>query len=154
MRRALAPAAVTAVVVITARTTRYVHGTEGAVGGGSKIPVRSLTSIHCERRAALLVGSGLALLAALEGVLTLLVFPSVGVYPFLYWHLLAVAGLALGGVAVAFRDRATRPIALLLGGWGLASVDSYLVVNPVGEYGRRAREQRWVGAPPHRADSR
>jgi hypothetical protein len=94
---------------------------------------------HCERRAALLVASGLALLAALEGLLMLLVFPSVGVYPFLYWHLLAVAGLALGGVAVAFRDRATRPIALLLGVWGLASFGSYLVVNPVGDNVARLR---------------
>jgi len=74
------------------------------------------------RRTVALIGAGLAALATLEVVVMLVVFPGVGVYPFLVWHLLAVVGLAVAGSMLAFRDHATRPIALLLCGWALASV--------------------------------
>jgi hypothetical protein len=85
------------------------------------------------RRATAVVGGGLAVLAALEAVAMLVVFPGAGVYPFLVWHLLAVGALALVGSLLAYRDRATRPIALLLCGWGLASLASFLIPNPVGD---------------------
>ena len=61
----------------------------------------------------------------------LVVFPGAGVYPFLVWHLLAVVALALVDSLLAFRDRATRPIALVLCGWGVASLTAYLIPNPV-----------------------
>ena len=59
----------------------------------------------------------------------LVVFPGAGVYPFLVWHLLAVVALALVDSLLAFRDRATRPIALVLCGWGVASLTAYLIPN-------------------------
>ena len=91
------------------------------------------------RRTIALIGAGLAGLAMLEVFLMLVVFPGAGVYPFLVWHLLAVVGLAAAGSMLAFRDRATRPIALLLCGWGLASLAAYLLPNPVGDNLARLR---------------
>jgi hypothetical protein len=91
------------------------------------------------RRGLVLVGCGLAALAALEAIVTLLVFPSSGVYPFLVWHLAAVAGIALAGTLLAYRDRATRPIAWLLAGWGVACMASFLVANPIGDNLARLR---------------
>jgi hypothetical protein len=91
------------------------------------------------RRSIVVVGSGLAGLAALEAVAMLVVFPGAGVYPFLVWHLVAVAGLASAGTLLAYRDRATRPIALLLCGWGIACAASFLVANPVGDNVARLR---------------
>ena len=90
-------------------------------------------------RSVAVIGCGLAGLAALEGVAALIAFPGTGAYPFLVWHLLAVGGLALVGSLLAYRDRATRPIALLLCGWGLASLASFLVANPVGDNLARLR---------------
>jgi hypothetical protein len=90
-------------------------------------------------RSVAVIGCGLAGLAALEGVAALIAFPGTGAYPFLIWHLLAVGGLALAGSLLAYRDRATRPIALLLCGWGLASLASFLVTNPVGDNLARLR---------------
>jgi hypothetical protein len=90
-------------------------------------------------RSVAVIGCGLAGLAALEAVTTLIVFPGTGAYPFLVWHLLAVGGFALVGSLLAYRDRATRPIALLLCGWGLASLASFLVANPVGDNLARLR---------------
>jgi hypothetical protein len=84
-------------------------------------------------RARATVGGGLVALAALEAIAVLVVFPGVGVYPFLIWHLVAVGALALAGTLLGYRDHATRPIALLLCGWGLASVASFLVANPIGD---------------------
>ena len=91
------------------------------------------------RRTLALLGSGLGGLALLEAALSLLLFPSRGVYPFLVWHLAAVGALAVTGTALAYRDRATRPIAWLLCGWGLASLTSYLVANPIGDNLARLR---------------
>ena len=91
------------------------------------------------RRSVAVVGCGLAALAALEGVAMLVVFPGAGVYPFLVWHLLAVGALALAGSLLAYRDRATRPIALLLCGWGFASLTAFLIPNPVGDNLARLR---------------
>lgn len=91
------------------------------------------------RRALVVVGCGLAGLVVLEALAMLLVFPSAGVYPFLVWHLAAVAGLALVGTLLAYRDRATRPIAWLLCGWGVASLASFLVANPIGDNIARLR---------------
>lgn len=90
-------------------------------------------------RTRAVVGGGLAALAALEAILALVVFPGAGVYPFLVWHLVAVGGLALAGTLLAYRDQATRPIALLLCGWGLASLASFLVANPIGDNLARLR---------------
>jgi hypothetical protein len=90
-------------------------------------------------RSVAVVGGGLALLAGVEAVVMLVVFPGTGVYPFLVWHLAAVGGLALAGTLLAYRDRATRPIALLLCGWGIASLASYLVANPIGDNFARLR---------------
>ena len=90
-------------------------------------------------RAVAIVGGGLALLAALEAVALLVVFPGAGVYPFLLWHLIAVGGLALIGSLFAYRDRATRPIAVLLCGWGLSSLAAYLIPNPMGDNLARLR---------------
>jgi hypothetical protein len=90
-------------------------------------------------RSVALVGGGLAALAALEAFVMLVVFPGAGVYPFLVWHLLAVVALALAGSLLAFRDRATRPIALLLCAWGFASLTAFLVPNPVGDNLARLR---------------
>ena len=89
-------------------------------------------------RTVAVVGGGLAVLAALEAAV-LVVFPGAGVYPFLVWHLAAVGGLALAGTLLAYRDRATRPIALLLCGWGIASLASFLVANPIGDNLARLR---------------
>ena len=61
-------------------------------------------------RSIAVVGGGLAVLAVLEAVALLVVFPGTGVYPFLVWHLAAVGGLALAGTLLAYRDQATRPI--------------------------------------------
>ena len=94
---------------------------------------------RCDRRAAVAVGAGLGALAALEALIDLLLFPSSGVYPFLIWHLLAVCALAIGGMALAYRDRATRPIAWLLCAWGVSSLVSYLVANPIGDNLARLR---------------
>ena len=94
---------------------------------------------RCDRRSLLLIGGGLSLLALVEVLALVLVFPTTGVYPFLIWHLLAVGGLAIGGMLAGYRDRATRPIAIMLGGWGLACVASYLVANPVGDNLARMR---------------
>jgi hypothetical protein len=91
------------------------------------------------RRSVVVVGLGLAALAALEAVAMLFVFPSTGVYPFLVWHLVAVGALAIAGTLLAYRDRATRPIALLLCGWGVACVVSFLVANPIGDNFARLR---------------
>jgi hypothetical protein len=90
-------------------------------------------------RSVAVVGGGLAVLAVLEAVVMLVVFPGTGVYPFLVWHLAAVGGLALAGTLLAYRDRATRPIALLLCGWGIASLLSFLVANPIGDNFARLR---------------
>lgn len=90
-------------------------------------------------RTVALVGSGLAALAALEIFVMLVVFPGAGVYPFLVWHLVAVVGIALTGSLLAYRDRTTRPIALLLCGWGLASLTAFLIPNPVGDNLARLR---------------
>ena len=90
-------------------------------------------------RTRAVVGGGLAALAALEAIAMLVVFPGVGVYPFLVWHLVAVGGLACAGTLLGYRDQATRPIALLLSGWGLVSLASFLVANPVGDNVARLR---------------
>ena len=90
-------------------------------------------------RSVAVVGCGLAVLTALEGVAMLVVFPGAGVYPFLVWHLLAVASLAFVGSLLAYSDRATRPIALLLCGWGFASLTAFLIPNPVGDNLARLR---------------
>jgi hypothetical protein len=90
-------------------------------------------------RSIAVVGGGLAVLAVLEAVALLVVFPGTGVYPFLVWHLAAVGGLALAGTLLAYRDQATRPIALLLCGWGIASLVSFLVANPIGDNFARLR---------------
>lgn len=90
-------------------------------------------------RSVALFGGGLAALAALEAFVMLVVFPGAGVYPFLVWHLLAVVGLALAGALLAFRDRTTRPIALLLCGWGLASLTAFVIPNPIGDNLARLR---------------
>lgn len=90
-------------------------------------------------RTIAIVGCGLGVLAGLEACALLFVFPSAGVYPFLVWHLVAVVGLALAGSLLAYRDRATRPIAILLCGWGVASLLAYLVANPVGDNVARLR---------------
>lgn len=94
---------------------------------------------RCGRRALVVVGAGLCGLAALEAIVALLVFPSEGVYPFMLWHLAAVSALALAGTLLAYRDRALRPIAWLLCGWGIASIASYLVANPIGDNLARMR---------------
>ncbi len=94
---------------------------------------------RCDRRGVVVVAGGLGGLAALEAVLALVVFPGAGVYPFLIWHLAAVSSLALAGTLLAYRDHATRPIAWLLCGWGLASLASYLVANPIGDNVARLR---------------
>jgi hypothetical protein len=91
------------------------------------------------RRSVIIVGLGLAALAALAAAAMRFVFPATGVYPFLVWHLVAVGGLAIAGTLLAYRDRATRPIALLLCGWGLACVVSFLVANPIGDNFARLR---------------
>ena len=90
-------------------------------------------------RTRAVVGGGLAALAALEAIAMLVVFPGVGVYPFLVWHLVAVGGLACAGTLLGYRDQATRPIALLLSGWGLVCLASFLVANPVGDNVARLR---------------
>ena len=91
------------------------------------------------RRSVLVVGTGLAGLLAAEAVAMLLLFPATGVYPFLVWHLVAVGVLASAGALLAYRDRSTRPIALLLGGWGMACAVSFLVANPIGDNVARLR---------------
>jgi hypothetical protein len=91
------------------------------------------------RQGVLVVGSGLAALAAIEGVAMLFVFPATGVYPFLVWHLVAVGALAVAGTLLAYRDHATRPIALLLCTWGIACVASFMVANPIGDNLARLR---------------
>jgi len=91
------------------------------------------------RRSFIVVGAGLAGLAALEAAAMLLVFPAAGVYPFLVWHLIAIGALASAGALLAYRDRSTRPIALLLGGWGMTCALSFLVANPVGDNVARLR---------------
>ena len=91
------------------------------------------------RRTLVVLGCGLGGLAAVEAITALVLFPSRGVYPFLIWHLAAVGALAIAGAALAYRDRATRPIAWLLGGWGVVSLASYLVANPIGDNVARLR---------------
>jgi hypothetical protein len=91
------------------------------------------------RRTFAILACGLGGLAALEAVTSLLLFPSSGVYPFLIWHLAAVGGLAIAGTVLAYRDRATRPIAWLMCGWGVVSLASYLVANPIGDNVARLR---------------
>jgi hypothetical protein len=90
-------------------------------------------------RTRAVVGCGLAALAALEAIAMLVVFPGAGVYPFLVWHLVAVGALAFAGTLLAYRDSATRPIALLLSGWAVVSLASFLVANPVGDNVARLR---------------
>ncbi|HET6175263.1 MAG TPA: hypothetical protein VFD90_21845 [Gaiellales bacterium] len=90
-------------------------------------------------RSLAVVGGGLGVLAGLEAAAMLLIFPGSGVYPFLVWHLVAVGALAIAGTLLAFRDRATRPIACFLCVWGLASVVSFSFANPVGDNVARLR---------------
>jgi hypothetical protein len=94
---------------------------------------------RCGRRGTLVVGAGLGVLTALEVLAVLVVFPSAGVYPFLIWHLAAVSALAIAGTVLAYRDRALRPVAWLLCGWGVGSLGSYLVANPIGDNVARLR---------------
>ena len=78
-------------------------------------------------------------LAALEAIVTLLVFPSAGVYRSwpgtsprsAFWHWPA----RCSRIAIAGCGR----IAWLLCGWGVASLASYLVANPVGDNLARLR---------------
>jgi hypothetical protein len=94
---------------------------------------------RADRRTVAIVGGALLALAAGEALLMVFAFPTVGVYPFLLWHLIAIGALALAGVLAAYRDRATRPIALVLAFWAVASLASYLVPNPIGDNIARLR---------------
>ena len=70
----------------------------------------------------------------------LVVFPGVGVYPFLVWHLVAVGGLAMRrhpARAIATRRRGRSRCCCPAG--ALASLASFLVANPIGDNVARLR---------------
>jgi hypothetical protein len=81
----------------------------------------------------LVIGSGLAGLAALQ-LAVLEVFPSQGLYfPYDLWRLLAGLGVAALGTALALRtSRARRTLVSLFLVWAVANLIAYLVRSPVG----------------------
>lgn len=83
-----------------------------------------------------------ATLTALAGALGLAVlvsFPNGGVYPFSAWDLALVTALCAAAGALAWRSPAGRPIATVLGLWGVACLVSYAVASPIGDNITRLR---------------
>jgi hypothetical protein len=67
------------------------------------------------------------------------VFPTAGRYPFAWWTLLAVSGVAGCALALAIRAPAARMLAVLFALWLAASVALFLVPTAVGEIVTRLR---------------
>jgi hypothetical protein len=60
-------------------------------------------------------------------------FPSEGVYPFLFSHLIAVLSLSVVGVAIARRRPDTHVIMWLLIVWAIGSIVLFAVPTPIGD---------------------
>ena len=94
---------------------------------------------RCRRATVVRVGFGLVGLGLVEFVLARVIFPTPGVYPFLSANLIAIEAISALGVVLAYKRTSTRPIAWLLGGWGVLSLASFLVPNPIGDNVGRLR---------------
>jgi hypothetical protein len=95
-------------------------------------------SRRCERRPLIVMGAGMALIAACWAVL-LMFFPTDGRYPFAWWTMLSVAGVCCCGIALAIRAPRAHLLAAFFALWLLSCVALYLVPNPMGEIVTRLR---------------
>jgi hypothetical protein len=95
-------------------------------------------SRRCARRQAVVVGVGMAALAACWLAASLL-YPTSGRYPFAWWTLLIVVAVAGCGMALALRSPRARVMAAFFGLWLAGCVALYLVPTPMGEIVTRLR---------------
>ena len=89
-------------------------------------------------RVALVVGTGLALLAGVQAS-AIRLFPHDAVYPFRLVELGVVLSVSALGAALALRGERARVLAVLLALWAVVSVVVFVAPSPIGENVTRLR---------------
>lgn len=83
-------------------------------------------------RSGVAVGAAIGVLAAID-VLFVSLLDGSGRYPFDWWSLLAVSGVAVSGAVLAWRDPKTRVIGAIFGLWMVAALGCFVVASSIGE---------------------